>query len=163
MSRSKFIRNILILCSLAPFGASRASGQPPLSWAVGGVVGATSGLSVEFSPQPHQAFHVVAHYADGEHAALIGDYHFVVPLAETEMFGAVPITGLSLYAGGGVLGQSSADDSLTESYSLRLPMGIQYDSEVVPVQVFTEIAAAIGVISNTKFAMQGSAGLRAKF
>jgi hypothetical protein len=124
---------------------------------IGLEAGPTPALSVQYAVAPQTAYHVTAH-VDGGGAALSADYQRL----------HVPSIGYghgwtaSLYGGLGLSGTGDRENA-TESFRVRLPLGVQCDVNALRLSIFMEGAALVGPLPLTGMSATGAAGLRARF
>ncbi len=126
---------------------------------IGAAAGSTPGLSVHYSRNFKEGYHVVGFY-DETSAAFSCDYqrHHI------PTFGYLKESKLSFYAGLGLGGESKSEtNEEVESYHLRIPTGVQWKQSEIRLQIFGEVAGRLGSLPKTNTSAEGLLGARAYF
>jgi hypothetical protein len=124
---------------------------------IGVAAGPTPALSLQYEASPRTAYHLTAHFGD-DTAALTADYQrFLVP-----GFGHGGTWILAFYAGAGLGGEATHEQD-GEAYSLRLPLGVQWDLLDLRLSAFLEAAPTLGPLPATTLGAVATGGLRARF
>ena len=131
---------------------------------VGAIFSSHPGLSVQYAPESNEAYHAVFHMSND--AAAIGlDYqrfHFPGISLGREL-------RLGLYGGFGLIGEAdraAAERGLGdagETWSLRLPVGVQLDFANLHLSTFLEGAMTVGPLPQTTVGVAAAGGVRAYF
>ncbi len=133
------------------------------SWGVGAAVLPEPGLSVQYAADPESAYHVAAHVGS-DIALLHADWQrFHHPrFARGASWRAGGYAGIGL-EGRASRGAAVEDETTPESWSLRLPLGVQLDLEGLHLSIFVEAAPAVGPLPTTRLTATAGGGIRARF
>ena len=151
MKKTGIVLSILFL-SAAVFAEAPKKAGP---WGLGIVLGQPSGITVKWRMDKVQAVDACAAWsfdANGGSIHLHADYlwHFY------DVF-SVPEGKLPLYAGVGAIFNASSSPSLGG----RVPLGMAYEFEKIPLEIFLEVAPVLTLIPGTGF--NGNGGLGARY
>lgn len=127
-------------------------------WSLGTVADPSTGLSLQYKQKNNTAVHVSMHFFAGDVFALEGDWQsFYTPSYEWRPF------NYKLYTGLGMKGATEHEDPLSEEYALAIPLGMQWNPQGFPLELFAEAAALIGTLPATGVKGRARGGLRAVF
>lgn len=131
-----------------------------VTWAVGTVTEQNSaGLSVQRQMDETNGVHVAAHFLQGDKIMINGDYQrFHYPNAL--YFGRFR-TGL--YSGIGIKAETREEQQTEEFYSLRFPLGLQFELRQLFLHIFADATGHVGELPETNFWVTARLGLRAAF
>jgi hypothetical protein len=139
-----------LLVSAAPARAEQ--------WGVGAVAMPKPALSMQWQPDARSAWHLATHY---DEAQIMADADYQRFWRLSAVSGRETTT--ALYSGLGLRGRSVKDEHATESYSLRLPVGVQASLRSLHMNLFVEGAGLLGALPGTRLTTTYSGGLRALF
>ncbi len=127
-------------------------------WSFGTVADATTGLSLQYKRKTETAVHLSAQFFAEEVFALEADWQsFYTPPYDWR-----PIQ-YRLYSGIGLLGKAQQEDPLRENYSIAIPIGVQWNPQGLPLELFAEASALLGALPTTGLKGRARGGLRAVF
>lgn len=127
-------------------------------WSLGTVADTNTGMSLQYKQKNESAVHVSAQFFTDDVFALEADWQkFYTPSYDWR-----PIQ-YKLYSGIGMLGEAKHENPLREIYSLSIPLGIQWNPQGLPLELFAEASALIGTLPTTGLKGRARGGLRAVF
>lgn len=127
-------------------------------WSLGTVADSSTGISLQYKQKSQTAVHVSMHFFAGDVMALEGDWQSL----HTPAYDWRPIN-YKLYTGIGMRGMVQQDDPLSEEYAIAIPLGLQWNPQGFPLEMFAEASAMIGALPATGVKGRARGGLRAVF
>ena len=140
---------------------------PAPLFSAGLLAGEPIGVTAALVLSDRFAFHGELGPSTSQRTAWIGAIDFVYAL--TEVFGPIGAEGYlmpwfgagAFYSVGKVPRDSSVPvDDVHDHFGVRVPFGISFVTRQVPIEVYVEIAPALGFIPNVLGPVQGGLGLR---
>lgn len=127
---------------------------------LGIILGDPSALTAKFFLAPSSAIQLHLGYALTRHDRLvvIVDYlfHILGVIPPIERAGRLtPYVGI-----GGRVGVAESDEALL---GLRIPLGLSFQLNGVPLEIFLEVAPGLGIIPRTRALVDGGVGVRFYF
>jgi hypothetical protein len=148
----------------APQPARAAKGIGAPRFGLGFILGEPTGITGKlFLQENHALDFILAYDITDEAFAVAVDYHFVFDLARFSS-GRMP-----LYVGIGgklaVFGDKGRRHNRNEdvAFGLRVPVGLSFFFDRVPIEIFLEIAPGIRVFPDTSADVDGGIGVRFYF
>lgn len=127
-------------------------------WSLGTVADSSTGISLQYKQKYNTAVHVSMHFFADDVFSLEGDWQsFYTPSYDWR-----PIN-YKLYTGIGMQGSAEHADPSSETYTLAIPLGVQWNPQSFPLEVFAEASALIGALPATGVKGRARGGLRAVF
>ena len=153
------MRKIIIIftCTIISVALMTAAGEAAerKKWGLGVIAGQPTGFTLKFMLDDISAIDAGVGWStsgDDEFAAY-GDYLYHI----YDLFGAAK-GQLPLYFGGGL--SYIKRDSRDDKFGVRIPIGVEYLFERVPLGAFGEVVPVLNISPDTEFDLQGGIGIR---
>jgi hypothetical protein len=149
---------ILFLLSGVAFAQSQVQST---RWAVGPVASYSPGISLLYLTDPFEGWHLSTFLNQKQNTVFSLDWqrYFGVGSALTPLR---PYGNLAVYSGFGMQSVNHADRA-GQSLDLRVPVGVEFSSRQLPIQIFGDVAAIFGPMPQTGISGSPRVGLRAVF
>jgi hypothetical protein len=141
--------------------ASAQSQVHATRWAIGPVASYSPGISLLYLTDPFEGWHLSTFMNQKQNTVFSLDWqrYFGVGSAYTPLR---PYGNLAVYSGFGVQSVNHTDRS-GQSLDLRVPVGVEFSSRQLPIQIFGDVAAIFGPMPQTGISGSPRIGLRAVF
>ena len=157
LSNSKMIKNVLftILLFVLLFSGNAFAQKNGSKAGVGIIVGAPTGISIKFLNSGYRHFNGAVAWSSGKNSNLHlhADYIF-----KKWRISAGSTTNFNTFIGGGLQLETKS-----ESFGVRIPLGVSYTFYEVPIDVFIEVVPGLGLVPDTDFNIDAAFAIRFLF
>lgn len=162
----------LLVFTLTAAGSALASDVAnKKKFGIGGILGQPTGATFKYYPHPMHGLTAAVGFGwlDGANFHTHLDYAFHIMLTKPQHFDLALYFGVGAkfvywwHRDGGTWWYGDRTDRHHAGFGLRLPVGVEFNLNKIPLGVFGELAAGLGLFPDIGFFVDGAVGARYYF